>query len=577
MQIDSAVLYVITKKLKEKLDACQVRQVHQIDNRIMDLELFCTDGDIVSLMINTYNPPLLYLTSKGKNKKQYSPSQTFCMTLRKYLEGSRLSRMEQVDMDRVVALSFDRIEAGSEIITRTLWVELLPASPNMILTEGNTIIDACLRGKKLDRLLVPGETYSLPGHGDRMDFMKFSREELKNILDFSRKEDIPLDSWLFGHFNGFSRFLADELALESHVPADIPLSSITDEDEERILSSIANMAEAIQNSDCLYIYKNGKGKKTASPIPLSILKDEPEKAEVLSFIEKEAESGAGSISQAVQDYKKQLHTLIKREERKKRKIGDEMKETSRMDQYKLWGTLLSIYAYEKINHRTSLTLSNLFKDPPEDETIPVDPLLSVSANSQMYFKKYNKMKTRSAIGQEKLDECDKRLSYLQDTLYFAEQVTTKQELEALKEELKNLGIDKRQAQGKKKGNKPGKKSQAPQIESRIVDGFKVWIGTSNTKNEYLTLHKAAKTDIWLHARAIPGSHVVIEAGNETVPEETLAKAAALAAWNSRGRNSGKVDVDYTLIRYVKKIPGGPPGLVNYTHQKTITAVPEDVK
>ena len=46
MQIDSAVLYVITKKLKEKLDACQVRQVHQIDNRIMDLELFCTDGDL---------------------------------------------------------------------------------------------------------------------------------------------------------------------------------------------------------------------------------------------------------------------------------------------------------------------------------------------------------------------------------------------------------------------------------------------------------------------------------------------------------------------------------------------------
>lgn len=169
-----------------------MRQVHQIDNRIMDLELFCTDGDIVSLMINTYNPPLLYLTSKGKNKKQYSPSQTFCMTLRKYLEGSRLSRIEQVDMDRVVALSFDRIEAGSEIITRTLWVELLPASPNMILTEGNTIIDACLRGKKLDRLLVPGETYSLPGHGDRMDFMKFSREELKTSLISPGKKTFPL-------------------------------------------------------------------------------------------------------------------------------------------------------------------------------------------------------------------------------------------------------------------------------------------------------------------------------------------------------------------------------------------------
>lgn len=573
MQIDSAVLYIIVKKLKEKLDSCQVRQVHQIDNRIMDLELFCTDGDIVSLIINTYNPPLMYLTGKGKNKKQYSPSQTFCMTLRKYLEGSRLSRIEQVDMDRVVALSFDRIEAGSEIVTRTLWVELLPASPNMILTEGNTIIDACLRGKKLDRLLVPGETYSLPGHSARMDFMKFSREELKNILDFSKKENIPLDGWLFSQFNGFSRFLADELAHESRVAPDIPLSSITEEEEERILDALSSISSAIAASESLYIYRNEKGKKTASPIPLHILQGEPEKVEALPFIEKEAESGAGSITQAVQEYKKQLHTLIKREERKKRKIGEEMEETSRMDQYKLWGTLLSIYAYEKINHQNSLTVSNLFKDPPEDETIPVNPLLSVSANSQVYFKKYNKMKTRTAIGQEKLDECDRSLAFLNDTLYFAEQVTTKQELEALKEELKGLGLDKKQQK------RPGKsrKQQTPQIESRMIDGFRVWLGTSNTKNEYLTLHKAAKTDIWLHAKAIPGSHVVIEAENETVPEETLIKAAALAAWNSKGRDSGKVDVDYTLIRYVKKIPGGPPGLVNYSHQKTLTVVPEDVK
>ena len=71
--------------------------------------------------------------------------------------------------------------------------------------------------------------------------------------------------------------------------------------------------------------------------------------------------------------------------------------------------------------------------------------------------------------------------------------------------------------------------------------------------------------------------MVIETQGESVPPETLEKVAALAAWNSKGRESGKVDVDYTLIRYVKKIPNGPPGLVNYSHQKTIVAVPEDVK
>lgn len=573
MQIDSAVLYVLVKELRKKIESCQVRQIHQVDNRIMDMELYCTDGDVVSLILNTYNPPILYLTGKGRNKKQYSPSQTFCMTLRKYLEGSRLSHMEQVAMDRIVSLSFDRIERGSEIITRTLWLELLPAAPNMILTEGDTIIDACLRGKKLDRLLVPGETYQVPQNSHRMDFMKFSEKELADIFDFSKKEPIPMDSWLFKQFNGFSRFLADELAFESNIPADKKLSEFSEEEEKSLISHMKAMAEAIESSDCLYLYKKGNGKKNISPIPLSILGEACETVPVLPFIEKEAESGAGSITQAVQEYTKELHTLIKREERKKRKIREEMEETARMDQYKLWGTLLSIYAYEKINHKKEITVSNLFKDPPEDETIPVDPLLSVTDNSQAYFKKYNKMKTRSTIGEEKLKECEDRLAYLNETLYFASQVTTKQDLEALKEELKSLGIDKRQKQHRK----PSRKNQDPKIESRIIDGFRVYLGTSNTKNEYLTLRKAAKTDIWFHAKAIPGSHVVIETQGESVPPETLEKVAALAAWNSKGRESGKVDVDYTLIRYVKKIPNGPPGLVNYSHQKTIVAVPEDVK
>ena len=91
--------------------------------------------------------------------------------------------------------------------------------------------------------------------------------------------------------------------------------------------------------------------------------------------------------------------------------------------------------------------------------------------------------------------------------------------------------------------KSNNNSEAPQIENRMIDGFRVWFGTSNTKNEYLTLHKAAKTDVWLHAKAIPGSHVVIESSGDTIPEDTLVKAAALAAWNSKGRDSGKVDVD----------------------------------
>ena len=75
----------------------------------------------------------------------------------------------------------------------------------------------------------------------------------------------------------------------------------------------------------------------------------------------------------------------------------------------------------------------------------------------------------------------------------------------------------------------------------------------------------------------PGSHIVIETDNQSVPLSTIEKVAALAAFNSKGKDSGKVDVDYTFIKYVKKIPDSPPGLVNYTHQKTIVAIPTDIK
>ncbi len=575
MQIDSATLYLFIKELQKIVIPAQVRQIHQVDNRIMDIELFCPNAKPVHLLLNTHTPPVVYLTSKNKMQNQYTPSQTFCMTLRKHLEGSRLSHVEQIEMDRIVAFSFDRIEAGGEIVTKTLWAELLPAAPNLILTEQDRIIDACLRGKKLDRLLVPGETYQLPSGSTRMNFMKFSEEEIRNILDYSKIGELSLDAWLFATFNGFSRFLADELAQKAGIPADISLSTLTNDEEDALLSAFAELKDAIESSDALHIYHR-KGKFIVSPISLSTLSLEETTEPIIPWLEKEAETSGGTIAAALAEYQKKIHTLIKREERKLKKISEEMQETEKIDQYKLWGNLLSIYAYEKLNGRKEIRVQNLFNDPPTEETIPVDPLLSVTANGQLYFKKYNKMKTRLIIGEEKREECAEKIRYLQETLYFSEDVKTKKDLDALKEELKGTGIEK--LPGKKNADaKKKKRKNEPMVETISIDGFKVHMGRNNTQNEYLTLHMAGKNDLWFHAKAIPGSHVVIETEGLSVPPSTIEKVAALAAWHSKGKNSGKVDIDYTAIRYVKKIPNGPPGLVNYTHQKTIVAIPTETK
>ena len=149
---------------------------------------------------------------------------------------------------------------------------------------------------------------------------------------------------------------------------------------------------------------------------------------------------------------------------------------------------------------------------------------------------------------------------------------TKNELIQLKDELKDSG-----ATIQRHSSRQRKKEKEPSFISLTIDGFHVLLGKNNVQNEYLTFHKAGKEDLWFHAQALPGSHVVLITEGQVIPKELIAKTAALAAFYSKGKSSGKVNVDYTRIKYVKKIPNSPPGLVNYTHQSTVTVIPEDFK
>ena len=69
-----------------------------------------------------------------------------------------------------------------------------------------------------------------------------------------------------------------------------------------------------------------------------------------------------------------------------------------------------------------------------------------------------------------------------------------------------------------------------------------------------------------------GSHVILKCDGEPT-EELLELAARYAAYFSKARESSKVPVDYTLVKYIKKPPASPPGFVIYTHQNTLYVDP----
>lgn len=108
-----------------------------------------------------------------------------------------------------------------------------------------------------------------------------------------------------------------------------------------------------------------------------------------------------------------------------------------------------------------------------------------------------------------------------------------------------------------------------------VEGFEVLIGRSSEDNDYLSLHVAEPSDLWLHVGGgTAGSHVVVRTpeGAE-VPRSVLERAASLAAWFSKARGAPRVEVHYCHARDVSKPRGAPAGLVELRRWKAVKVAP----
>ncbi len=102
-------------------------------------------------------------------------------------------------------------------------------------------------------------------------------------------------------------------------------------------------------------------------------------------------------------------------------------------------------------------------------------------------------------------------------------------------------------------------------------GYEVLVGENAESNDYLTIRVAKPGDWWLHVRGGPSAHVIIRTNGkpESTPKEVLEFAAIIVVKNSPQKHGTYVPVDYTQKRYVRRMKGGKPGLVHYTHEKTL--------
>ena len=108
-----------------------------------------------------------------------------------------------------------------------------------------------------------------------------------------------------------------------------------------------------------------------------------------------------------------------------------------------------------------------------------------------------------------------------------------------------------------------------------VEGFQILVGKGDVQNDELTFGVADPRDWWLHVAGHSGSHVIVRNpdGLDVLPRPVLQRAAELAAWHSKGRGAGKLEVHVCRVADVRKPRGFAPGKVQLRRWTSLRVFP----
>ncbi|MBN2732037.1 MAG: DUF814 domain-containing protein [Balneolaceae bacterium] len=257
--------------------------------------------------------------------------------------------------------------------------------------------------------------------------------------------------------------------------------------------------------------------------------------------------------------KERLTEFLERSVRKKQAQYQQLKQADksldRADEYEKYGHLLMANAHETITPDDEEFKTVNFYENNEPVTIPLKKGLTISENAEHYYKKakssrksYQKAKERTPTVKKEKEQVEALASELTkiDRLYDLDKW-----IKDHSETLERLGY----------GTEDQGQAESP-FRKFKVGKYEVWIGKNAKSNDKLTSH-AHKEDIWLHARGVAGSHVVIRMGNEKSfpPRKIILHAASYAAYYSKAKGMKTAPVMYTKQKYVRKPKGAPPGAV----------------
>lgn len=581
MALDGITTAAIVSELRDKLLGGRIDKVHQpLADEIRFSVRSIGENYKVLASANTSHPRI-HITKTSRENPMTAP--LFCMVLRKHIAGGKIVDIYQPDFERIIILKIESANEMGDMTTKNLILEIMGKHSNLILTdENNKILDSIKRvshDKSSVREVLPGKTYVFPPSQDKKNPQTLDQAEFDTLLH--RQEGMKIQDFLYKTYTGISPIMAAEICYRAKQDGSDACQQMTPERQSSLFDAFAMAMDEVKAANFhpqIYYQKQGGKILDFGVLPMTqfamcYAKPFDSVSDVLEAFYTEHDNAA-HIKQKAHDTRRLVMTNIERCAKKKDIQRKTLQDIAGKDKWKHKGELITANIYAIPAGATKCTLVDFYDpDMPEIE-ISLDPTKTPSENAQKYFQKYNKAKRTLAALEIQQKQNDEELTYLESVLNALDTVKDDADLAEIRTELAESGFIRRQPQ-KKGQNKPKKAKPMHFISS---DGYEILVGKSNIQNDELTLRTAEATDIWMHTKDIPGSHVIIRTnGQSEVPIPTLEEAANLAAWFSKAKNSSMVPIDYTQRKNVKKPNGAKPGMVIYLTNKTIYVTPSEEK
>ena len=573
MPLDAISLRAVVEELRPQLLNLRIDKVQQ---PARDQVILLLRGNKRLLLNAGANAPRLQLTELLRDNPAEPPM--FCMLLRKHLVGARVAEITQPGLERLVRIELDVTDDFGQPGHRTLVLEAMGRRSNLILLDGENRVIDCMRRVDAEmsaaRQVLPGLFYEPPASTGRLPFLEETEEGLAEKLAQVNPE-IQLDRFLLDAYFGISPLMARELSFRACGETDGRPCNLDEAGKIRFQDAFFAFANCVKENRFTPIVLKREGvpfEFSALPVHQYGLAAETETFESFSALLDsfyEAKERQERVRQRGADL---IRTATTARDRVRRKLALQEKDyaaTQERDALRLSGDLITANLYRMERGMNRLTAENYYEDgcPPMD--IPLDVRLGPQENAARYFKQYAKAKTAEKILTEQLEKGREELTYLESVVQELSQAEAEQDFNDIRAELESGGYLKNR--GKKQ---PGFQRASRPRQFVSSAGLRILVGRSNRQNDRLTAKEADRRDIWLHTQKIHGSHVILCTGGQEPDETSLYEAACLAAYYSQGREAGKVPVDYTPVRYVKKPAGARPGMVVYTTYQTMLAVPD---